>query len=110
MQITINNKAFEILDIIDEASKTVIYVDKSVNIEPLINIIKGKITISVTDNTTEYDLSGTYASFYVIETQRDKYIEAFKKAEPTPDTVAQLNEQITNLELALCELYESQEV
>ena len=48
--------------------------------------------------------------FELSKLSNENQLEVFKKAEPTPDTVAQLNEQITNLELALCELYESKEV
>ena len=111
MQITIKDKTFDILDIIDKTDRTFIYVDTESNVDELADAIQGKIDITVNDGDNLVTVaSGTYKGTYIVQTATQRYLEAFKKAEPTPDTVAQLNEQITNLELTLCELYESKGV
>ena len=111
MQIIIKDKTFDVLDITDKTDRTFIYVDTESNVDELADAIQGKIDITVNDGDNLVTVaSGTYKGTYIVQTVTQRYLEAFKKAEPAPDTVAQLNKQITNLELALCELYESKEV
>ena len=99
MKITINDNVFEILGITDETSKTIIYAGESVDVDTLMRLFKGEVTMSVTDNDEEYKMTDTYLGASYIETERDSYIEAYKKKKPTTDTIAELNEQMTNLEV-----------
>ena len=107
MKITLNNEVFETLRITDEPLKTIIYLGESVDVDTLVRLFKGEVTMSVIDDDEEYKITATYLGASYIETQGNKYVEAYKKKTPTPDTIAELNEQITNLELAICEIYES---
>lgn len=107
MKITINDKSFEALAVIDGTTETNICVNKSADIEPFIHLFTGEITINVKDGAEEYDVVDKYIGCSCTETSREKYITAYKEKKPTPKDVNDLNEQITNIELAICEIYES---
>ena len=107
MKITINDISFDVIEVIDGATKTDIYVSNSADVKPLVDLLVGDITISVKDHTEEYDVADKYIRCTYTETSRDKYITAHKEKKPTMNNEADLNEQITNIELAICEIYES---
>lgn len=107
MLITINDKSFDVLEVIDEATETKIYVDKSVDVKPLMDLFVGDITINVKERIEEYDVTNKYIGCLCTETNREKYITARKEKKATTNDEADLHEQITNIELAICEIYES---
>lgn len=109
MKITINDKSFDVLEVIDGATKTDIYVSKSADVEPFKHLFTGEITINVKDGVEEYDVVDKYIGCSCTETSGEKYITVHKAKKPTTDEkdVNDLNEQITNIELAICEIYES---
>lgn len=107
MKITINDKSFDVLEVINGTTETNIYVSKSVDAEPLMHLFAGEITINVKDSTEEYDVVDKYIGCSYTETNGEKYITAHKAKKPTAKDVNDLNEQITNIELAICEIYES---
>ena len=107
MKITINDKSFDVLGVIDGSAETNIYVSNSVDTESLMDLFSGDVTIKVKDNNGEYDVVDKYIRCHCTETSREKYITAYKEKKPAPKDVNDLNEQITNIELAICEIYES---
>lgn len=109
MKITIKDKSFNGSAVLDGLTETKIFVSKSADVEPLMNLFEGDVTINVKDSNEEYDVVDKYIGCSCTETMGEKYITARKEKKPTTDE-NDLIEQITNLELAICEIYESLEV
>lgn len=110
MKITIKDESFDVLCVIDDTTKTDIYVSESTDIEHLMGLFRGDITINVKDGNGEYDVIDKYIRCSCTETSSEKYITAHKEKKPTTNdatSLKDLSEQITNIELAICEIYES---
>lgn len=110
MKITIKDKSFNALAVLDGLTETKIFMSKSADVEPLMNLFVGDITINVKDSTEEYVVADKYTGCSCTETTGEKYITACKEKKPTTTDENDLIEQITNIELAICEIYESLEV
>ena len=110
MKVRINDTIFE----------NVFVFDNEKVIRLIGNIDESILTLDISDNTTieilsEVDevlssITVNYGNRYVVEDDLSKSI-VFQKVTPSPeDEITKLKQQITDLELALCEIYESMEV
>lgn len=109
MIIKVNGDTFIVNDIIDDNVETKIYVGKDYDITDLLSNVNGDTVIEVIDEDGNlYDsISATYANGLMVETKASKWLEFSKKVVPDDTKVSALMAQITDLELALCEIYES---
>jgi hypothetical protein len=108
MKIKVNGEAFIVNDIIDDNVETKIYVGKD-DATDLLSYINGDTVIEVIDGDGNlYDtISATYTNGVMVETKASKWFEFSKNTTQDDIKVSALMAQITDLELALCEIYES---
>ena len=112
MKIIINEQAIDVISLTINENKLQIQTCDTQNIEEVMHLLitSGEITYLDNDGTVIRVIESGY-SFQYVET-RDGYHTFYVNLppapeEPRPDTLAILNEQLTNIELALCEIYES---
>ena len=112
MKIKVNNFILDNVLVINDKAKLNLVVDVDADVTELLENIKGSVTIHILgkEDETVSSIIGTFASPYVITAGGNKTVEFHKEIEPSDDTVAKINEHITNIELALCEIYETLEV
>lgn len=108
MKINVNGKAFVVNGIIDDNVETKIYVGKD-DIADLLSDIIGDTVVEVVDEdgTIRNSISATYINGRMVETKVSKWFEFSKKTISEDTKLSDLMTQITDLELALCEIYES---
>jgi hypothetical protein len=109
MKINVNGKAFVVNGIIDDNVETKIYVGKDDEIADLLFDIIGDTVVEVVDEDENIrnSISATYINGRMVETKASKWFEFSKKVMSDNAKVSALMAQITDLELALCEIYES---
>jgi hypothetical protein len=109
MKINVNGKAFVVNGIIDDNVETKIYVGKEDDIADLLSDIIGDTVVEVVDEdgTIRNSISATYINGRMVETKTSKWFEFSKKTISEDTKLSALMSQITDLELALCEIYES---
>lgn len=112
MKIIINEQSIDVIYLSINGDKIEIQTYDTQNIDDVMLslITSGEITYLDNDDNVIRVIESGY-SFQYVET-RDGYHTFYVNLpptpeEPTPDTLAILNEQLTNIELALCEIYES---
>ena len=107
MKIQINDLVLDDVALIDE-KKEILLRAESTDLNPLLNEITGSVTIYQLDddNAVLWSIQGDFGQPYIVK--REKYTTMYcpKVIVETPT----IQQQITDLELALCEIYESMEV
>ena len=109
MRIRINEKDFDIENIRDTSATLLIWAGDN-DVGGLSKLINGKTLIEVLDenDTVVRTVEGTFGEHRTIVDVFGKRLEFTRRTDA--DTLAALNEHITNIELALCEIYENMEV
>lgn len=107
MKVQINELVLDDVALIDEAEKVLLRSDTT-DLSPLLNEITGSVTIHQLDddNSILWSVEGNFEQPHIV--YREKYTTMYcpKVVVKMPD----IQQQITNLELALCEIYERMEV
>ena len=107
MKIQINEIVLDNVLLVNE-EKTVLLRTEATDLTPLLNEIVGSVTIHQLDDddTILWSIEGSFKTPYIV--RREKYTTMYcpKVIAETPN----IQQQITDLELALCEIYENMEV
>ena len=109
MKILINNTYINILSTTVDKDCFRIKTDKSENKDEVISLLNGENTILCYDNDNIIDtIESGYTFMYIEERLNYRwYVLKIPYTEEPVDEISALREQITNIELALCEIYES---
>lgn len=108
MNIRVNEQLYENVEVINHKDQVLMTSDLKDKKELISNVIKSDaIQILDTDNTLISTIQGVFIYDCLMRDRSGEYLVFHKKIDTPKDTIAKLNEQITDIELALCEIYES---
>ena len=110
MKIKANGLSFDVISVTDDGKTLQIFVETEEFADLSASISKSdKIEILDEDASVASTISGQFIHPRLVITSSNKILK-FDKKDDSVDKIHSLQQQITDLELALCEIYESMEV